>query len=185
MIFFADSQLSVPTTLSMTITVLLAAYHDWTSWRIPNALILGSAVAALMLAAFGYTSPGVGSALLGGLVGLAIFLPLYVLGGMGAGDVKLLAALGLHAGPWLVLDIALGSAIVGGVWSVALLFLRSPTGMLIRERASVFVNTPGHAQPSHWRRKQEPSMKEGSRGTLPYGVVIAIGTLLVLASTAM
>lgn len=185
MSFFEHPPLSMPGVLALAITALLAGYFDWTSWRIPNALVLGSAVAAVMLSAFGFASLGVGSALLGGMVGIALLLPLYLRGGMGAGDVKLLGALGLHAGPWLVLDIALASAIVGGIWSAALLFFRSPTGMLIRERALIRLNVTSQAQVSEWRNKREPSMKEGSRGTLPYGVVIAAGTLLVLASMTM
>ena len=185
MSFFAHPPLSMPGVLALAITALIAAYFDATSWRIPNALVLGSAVAAVMLAVFGYASLSAGNALLGGMVGIALLLPMYLRGGMGAGDVKLLGALGMHAGPWLVLHIALASGFVGGVWAAVLLFVRSPTGMLIRERALLHLNVNSQAQASDWRNKREPSMKEGSRGTLPYGVVIAAGTLVVLASIRM
>ena len=125
---FAESLPSLTTTVSMIFTALCAAWYDWKSWRIPNRLLLPSAAAALIFACFAADGIGLKASLAGGLCGLGIFLPLYLVNGMGAGDVKLLATLGLYAGPLLTLDLALLSALTGGVWAIALLLARGQVG---------------------------------------------------------
>ena len=76
-----------------------ACVTDFRSRRIPNVLTFGSSAAAVLF--LGITSgwAGVVSSLEGWAVGCLLFLPWFLLGGMGAGDVKLLAALGAWAGP--------------------------------------------------------------------------------------
>lgn len=136
-----------------------------------------------MLAVFFPCGMGIAECLLGGLVGIAIFMPLYTLGGMGAGDVKLMGSLGMHAGWLLTLEIALVSALVGGLFAVALLLMRSDPATWLRLKCramlgmTLFSNTPQGIARNH-----PPVMKAGSTGTLPYAVVIAIGTGLVVAT---
>lgn len=155
----------------MLITVWWAAISDWYYWRIPNQLLAASTAVALMLAMFSPDSLTLRDCLLGGVTGLALFLPLYWMGGMGAGDVKLLAVLGLHMG-WLgTLHVALISGLVGGVWAIVLLFVRSPAGSWISHLADSTRST---------NRLPEPRLTHQSRATLPYGVVLAIGSTLVL-----
>lgn len=165
----ANSAMSPSSSVALLMTVWAAASFDWTSWRIPNALLAGSAAAALMLSQFAQNAPGTLYCLLGGVAGLAILIPFYLKGGMGAGDVKLLAVVGMHTGWMNVIDIAVASAIVGGVWSVALL--------VFRLRSSECSQLPNAT-----RRGRMPLMAANSRGTVPYGVVIAIGTTAVLAA---
>ncbi len=160
-------------------TAWAAAGFDWRSWRIPNALLAGSAAAALMLALFAPHAPGIATCLLGGLAGLALLMPFYIAGGMGAGDVKLLAVIGLHAGWMTVTEIALVSALVGGLWSFVLLYLRSPAGAWIAVQGRrVFAGT----DKSPGSRQSAPKMGGNSRATIPYGVVIAIGATVVIAA---
>ena len=61
---------------------------------------------------------GAGSSLLGSLVGAAVFLIFYLAGGMGGGDVKLMAGFGALLGPKLLLEAALWTAGCGGVMAV-------------------------------------------------------------------
>ena len=96
----------------------LASLWDIRTSRIPNALTFGSACVAF---AFFLVSAGVrGFALSGAgwLFGLALFLPFFLLGGMGAGDVKLLAAFGAWLGPADVLWVAIYGCIAGGALAV-------------------------------------------------------------------
>ena len=67
--------------------------------RIPNVVTFGGAALALVTAAATGGVSAFGLAAGGWLVGLLLFLPLFALGGLGAGDVKLLAALGAWLGP--------------------------------------------------------------------------------------
>ncbi|WP_028103200.1 A24 family peptidase [Pseudoduganella violaceinigra] len=96
--------------------VIQAAASDLAWRRVPNVLVLAGLLLALLLH---WRVGGGGSLLAQGLagagVGLLLFMPLYVLGGMAAGDVKLLAMAGSFLGPWQALQLALWSAMAGGV----------------------------------------------------------------------
>lgn len=97
----------------------LACVSDLRTRRIPNVLTFGATAAALIT--FGVTDglAGIGGAAAGWAVGMALFLPLFLLRGLGGGDVKLLAALGAWVGPGPAVWLALWSAIAGGVLAVA------------------------------------------------------------------
>lgn len=163
--------LSPLSTAAVLITAWWAAASDWYHWRIPNQLLAASMAVALMLAMFTADGITLRECLMGGVTGLALFMPFYLMGGMGAGDVKLLGVLGLHMGWVATLHVALISALVGGVWAIALLFARSPYGTWLSELGDGGAST---------RRTAEPRLKQDSRATLPYGVVIAIGCTLVM-----
>jgi prepilin peptidase CpaA len=179
MLLFSHAAVSHTATLGLIVTVLVAAWHDWFSWRIPNRMLAASAAAALMLALFAPGAIGLAASLQGALTGFLIFLPLYMLGGMAAGDVKLLATLGLFAGPMLTVDIAVYSFFAGGVWAVLFLLAQTDTGMLLGlklkslagERIAHYFTQP--APPPNLKIAQ-------SKGVIPYGVVIACGTLAAL-----
>ncbi len=103
---------------------------DWEQELILNKVVYPSMVAALLIAAFqpqpwlgSWPFSGVANAALGGGIGLVLFLLLVVIsrGGMGWGDVKLAALIGLAAGYPLVLVALLIGAILGGVVGVILL----------------------------------------------------------------
>jgi len=173
-----DASLASHAIAGLLIVAMLAAWHDWFEWRIPNRLLAAGCAAALMLAAFAPNGLGIALALAGGLTGFALIWPFYWVGGMAAGDVKLMATLGLFAGPAAVIDIALISFLIGGVWSVILLFNRTTVGALIYARIKSMpwniLNFP--------QRATQPKAYAKSRGVIPYGVVIALG---VVASTSL
>jgi prepilin peptidase CpaA len=101
-----------------------ACVTDLRARRIPNALTFGSALAALAFHLAVGGIPGLGWALCGWLVGAALFFPIFALGGMGGGDVKLLAALGAWVGPADAVFVGLYGAIAGGVMALAVGFAR-------------------------------------------------------------
>ena len=80
---------------SLAVAAALAAtVCDLRARRIPNALTFGAAIAALIASTWSGGLAGAQTSLLGWLLGLALWLPFFALGGMGAGDVKMLAAIG-------------------------------------------------------------------------------------------
>src|SRR5215470_8397126 len=94
----------------------VACATDLRTRRIPNVLTFGAALAGLM---FQFATGGVGAlgqAALGWLLGALVFLLPFALGGLGGGDVKLLAALGAWLGPadavWLVLYTGIAGAVM-------------------------------------------------------------------------
>lgn len=101
------------------VIAVIAAVWDLQTRRIPNLLTFGAALAAIVIHLWLQGPAGAGWAVAGWLVGVAFFLPFFALGGMGAGDVKLLGALGAWLGPGPVVWVALFSLIAGGIIGLA------------------------------------------------------------------
>lgn len=154
--------------------VLIAAWNDWRNWRIPNSLIAGGIASALMLAIFTNGGIGIRACLMGGTAGLLFLLPFYFAKGMGAGDVKLLATIGMLTGPKIVISITLVTFLIGGVWSLAVL----AGEVLCFRRYRPWIMTRHQHQCTQTRAS--PKLLSWSRGSIPYGVVIALGTLITL-----
>lgn len=161
--------------IALTISVV-ACLYDVRLRRIPNVLSLGGALAAF--ACLGVTQGGwaLGNSIAGWLVGLAIFLPLFLLRGLGAGDVKLLACIGAWLGPALVLRAGLYGAIAGG--AMALLVALS-TGYLRTAVDNLYVLL-SHFRVMGIRPHPELTLERGTGPRLPYALPIAAGTLAAL-----
>src|SRR5205823_9278005 len=105
----------------MAVAVALAAsIFDLHSRRIPNVLTFGAAFAALIVSGATGGPSAVGASAAGWMVAAAVWLPFYLLGGMGAGDVKLIAAIGAWLGPAAVIHVALYTAMAGGVLALTI-----------------------------------------------------------------
>jgi prepilin peptidase CpaA len=130
-------------------------------WRkIPNWLTLSALVGGLVLQVVRFGPPGALVALTGATLGLAILVPFYALRAIGAGDVKLLAALGAVLGPLALVSVVIYGALVGGVIAAVMLAKRHE---LRRSLTDIMTN------PTNLRR---------GGATAPYGVAIASGVYL-------
>jgi prepilin peptidase CpaA len=138
----------------------VAAVADVWTRRIPNWLTFGTLILGVLLNTWLHAFEGALAALAGAALGLALLLPFYALGMIGAGDVKLLAALGALIGPQALVSVAVYGAIAGGLMSVVILGLN---GRLLGSLNSMLV------------RRQLPSR---SGATAPYAVAIAAGVVL-------
>jgi prepilin peptidase CpaA len=94
---------------------VVATVWDLKTRRIPNFLTFGSALVAVAVHVYAGGWAAGGWSVAGWFVGVAFFLPFFALGGMGAGDVKLLAAIGAWLGPGPAVWVALFSLIAGGI----------------------------------------------------------------------
>lgn len=103
---------------------LAATIVDLRSRRIPNLLTAGMAGVGIGLAASGLSGLTLAASLFGIVLGLALMLPGHLLGATGAGDVKLMAAVGAIVGPAIVVSAFLFSAIAGGVLAIAVAIRR-------------------------------------------------------------
>ena len=112
----------------------VAVYHDIRTHRIPNMLTLLGLLAGLLLQIIGHGLHGVTSGLLGAGVGLVCFAPFYLRRAMGAGDLKLLAAVGAFLGPQGAFFAALFSLLAGGLGAIGYVLWRG-----LRAAASSFV----------------------------------------------
>lgn len=156
--------------------VLIACIPDLRTRRIPNALTFGAAAVAIAFHAATSGLAGAGWSAGGWLLGAALFFPLFALRGMGAGDVKLLAAVGAWLGPAEVLWVALITSVAGGVLALVVAAMHGYLRQAGANIASLLMQ---------WRvigiRPVEPLTLKGSRGPrLAYAVPIAVGTLVTL-----
>lgn len=166
--------------ISMAVLLILltvAAWCDVTSYRIPNLLIgIGLVVGLLIRLSFGGVTellPG----LQGLLVGIAVLLPLYLLRGMGAGDVKLMGLVGVFLGPLHVLGALFGTLLVGGVLSLLFAMHIKKLNILLANVKQMMV---GAAFKLLVRQMPTLEANAVSAGKLPYGLAIGLGTALYL-----
>jgi prepilin peptidase CpaA len=156
--------------------LIVACISDLRTRRIPNALTFPAVATALLFHLLTGGWSAAGWSIAGCLLGFFLFFPLFALRGMGAGDVKLLAAVGAWLGPSQVLIVALATSLAGGVIALAVALGH---GYLKAACRNVWVLLV------HWRvtgvRPLEDVTLTGSRGPrLAYAVPIAIGTLVTL-----
>jgi prepilin peptidase CpaA len=158
-------------TLPLAATVLgasaWAVREDLLAHRIPN-LLTGSVLGVglvLQLALGGWGA--LGQATLGVLVGLAVLLPFYLLRAMGAGDVKLLAALGALLGPHWALIAGIGTLIAGGILAGAYLLAGALRAALVPAGA------PWSLRILNARERAQQLRRE----RFPYALAIAVGAL--------
>jgi prepilin peptidase CpaA len=158
------------------VLVALACVSDLRTRRIPNALTFGAAVAALLFHGTTAGTSGLATSIGGWMLGAALFFPVFALRGMGAGDVKLLAAVGAWLGPLPVASVALITAIAGGAIALVVSLMH---GYLRTALTNVWMLL------MHWRmcgiRPLPDVTLEGVRGPrLAYAIPIAIGTVATL-----
>src|SRR6266700_502919 len=98
-----------------------AALTDLRTRRIGNRFILTATAIGLLINVATAGWEGARQSGLGWLVGVGFLLVPFVFGTLGAGDVKLLAAVGAWEGPRFVLLAAVFACVIGGVWAIAYL----------------------------------------------------------------
>ena len=106
--------------------VLLAAavVTDLKSHRIPNILLAPALSLALLFNTMHAGPDGLIVAVGGLTVGLAMLMPLYLVGGMGAGDVKLLGVVGCFLGPWGAVVAGMGTMMIGAICGIVVIAWR-------------------------------------------------------------
>ena len=148
-----------------------ATVIDLRTRRIPNALTAGMASLGIGLAAAGATGVSVPGAVFGILLGLLCMTPGYLLGATGAGDVKLMAAVGALVGPALVIPAFLFTAVAGGVLAVIVAASRNRLRATLAQTGKL-VTAPGDAP------RELKAATSVSR--FAYGPAIAAGTVLAV-----
>ncbi len=160
---------------------LLAGAWDIRTRRIPNWLVLPALLLGFLLNGFLFYGPGLLRAAAGFGLALLIYMPMYILRGMGGGDVKLMAALGAIAGwrYWLAIFILTG--LLGGVLAIVLTLAKGRfrrtlwnVGFIVSELIRFRAPHLGRA---------DLDVENPKAVTLPHGAVITLGVvaLLVLA----
>ena len=160
----------------VTITLVVAAIIDGKQLKVPNWITFPMILSGWVFNTTVLGWEGLGLSLVGTVVGLALLLPAYAIGGMGAGDVKLLAGVGAWVGSTVTFYAFCLSAIIGGVIAVAMVLCRRGWNkhktqffMILNEITTV--GSPTELATIAAERKSSMLL-------LPYGIPIAIGTIL-------
>jgi prepilin peptidase CpaA len=164
--------------LVMVPGILWASWIDYRQRRVPNWLNAAIALAGFGVQAYFNGLSGVGTGALGLGVGFAVLIVPWLMHGMGAGDVKLMMAIGVWLGPWMTFLSFCAGAMVGGLIAAVMIL---STGRLWQAygNLAVIMDKCSHATTLFSEYGSTKSFGSSSQ-LLPYGVPLTIGTLLIL-----
>jgi prepilin peptidase CpaA len=173
-------------TIPLLITLsagVVAAVTDVRSFQIPNVVTFPLLGAAILFHTMASVGGGIGFALLGGAVGFACLILFYVLGAVGAGDVKLLTAVGAWIGPggafvlFLVAAVLMGLYATGLTWWQGTLQQNLVKATFILRQGMTIVKHLGEEE----RVEQVVRTDDRRRRLIPFAVMVLGGIALLAA----
>lgn len=163
-------------TASIVCVAAIACAIDIRERRIPNWLTFGAALLGIGYQVYTHGIEGFLTGGTGWLVGVAVFFLPFALGGLGAGDVKLVAALGAWLGPSEIVWLALYTAMAGAVLAIAVSLVR---GYLRQALSNIWLLLM-HLRLEGFRPLPELTIHHGKGPKLAYGVAIFAGTMVTI-----
>jgi len=164
---------------AIVLFVLLAAAvaTDLRKHRIPNLLLLPAFGGALLLHGMNGGIDGLISASGGFMLGLAMLLPMYLVGGLAAGDVKLLGVVGSIIGPWGVFVAGMATMMAGAVFGIAVIIWRRLPSVP-ESRTARLLSTPDTGLHTATATQSVAHKKRVTH--IPYAPAIAVGTIAAI-----
>lgn len=173
----------------VSFVLIVAAVIDGIQLKVPNWLTFPMIISGWVFSAMAYSMAGegwmvgLGWSLAGTAVGLALLLPAYAIGGMGAGDVKLMAGIGAWVHCWITFYAFCLSAVIGAVIAVIMVWrsgkMKKHSGQFVSILNEIMtVKNPEKLATIAAERKSTMML-------LPYGIPIAIGTIMYFAWTGL
>ena len=166
------------TLVNITLLIPLAiiiTYYDVRYRRIPNAFVLATLGAGIAINAIFTGLPGVAASFAGCVLGFGLMFMLHVFGAMGAGDVKLFAAIGAVTGASLVVPTFIVVILTGGLLAVVSIIRAGMVRTTMHRVLQIFVGMlPGWEMPKF-------AVPTDRTHTLPYGVAITMGSIISIA----
>ena len=164
----------------LEVLVIVAAIWDIRTRRIPNWLTLSGVLLGVALNTFLFEINGLWFSLKGLSVAFGVYFILYLLRAMGAGDVKLMAAVGAAAGWGNWLGILVLTSVAGAVAGLLLVAFK---GRLRRTfgNLGIIITSLGRGR-APYKESPELDVSSDKALSLPHGALIAIGTLGFLAA---
>ena len=159
----------------VSVILILAAWIDGKELWVPNWITFPMLLSGLIYSSWVGGWGGLGGGLLGMCMGLACLLPLYAVGGMGAGDVKLMAGMGAWLGCRITLEAFVVSVLVGAVMAVAMVLWRGTWKRHYENLLAIFSEWIVIRNPRELSRIAEE--RKPTMALLPYGIPICIGSI--------
>lgn len=157
----------------LTVVTVVSLITDLRDRKILNSVVVPAVVLGIGLNAWNNGTVGVVLGLEGFLVGLGIFFIPYLMGGIGAGDVKLMAAIGAIKGPVFAVWTGLGAGVAGGLIALVVLIRQKKLiAALRRIWFTLLLVAVGKR-----RESLECLDKQEYSASFPYGLAIALGVL--------
>jgi prepilin peptidase CpaA len=158
----------------VSVVLVVAAVIDGWIYKVPNWLTFPFFLMGLTYCASAGGARGLGWSLEGAALGLTLLLILYAIGGMGSGDVKLLAGVGAWIGPWLTLQAFVATALAGGVIGLGMIVWYGEyfrlLGMVHLGQEILTVRNPV-------KLAELAEARKPTRLKLAYAIPIAVGTI--------
>ncbi len=172
--------------------MIAAAVIDWWKFKVPNKLTFPLIISGWVLglcnnfglgAGFDDVGGGLGAALAGTFLGMALLLPVYAIGGMGAGDVKMTMGFGswigaffsFSPGMWIIVYAFCAGTIVGGIIALGMIIVRGnykQNAGHVKEIVGDMFSSQGVGDMADKANRRRPRWHR-----LPYGVPLCIGFL--------
>lgn len=174
----------------LLVLLFLAVSNDFIKHRIPNKITFSAILSGILFQAFTFGIPGLLSAAGGLVTGLILFLPFYLKGGMGAGDVKLMAALGTFLAPFNTFIAAALALLAGGV--LAGLFIiysffsaKIRSGQLKGCASESFNSIRMVIYTRQFTPSKQLAGNDQPTNRFPYALAIATGSIIVLSRESL
>ncbi len=168
------------------VSVLIAGGLDLWTFRIPNLLTIPLIITGLFYHTMMSQLTGLTGSVCGLLIGTLPYLWLCLRGGMGFGDLKLMAGVGAWLGPWITLHVLIVSGLATGCYSLGILLLNANSDV----RTASVVNHADKLSESHLSGTQIHncstelvnvlSREDRRYHAIPFGAMVALGVMVAV-----
>ncbi len=169
--------------VAVALATLAASVTDLWKFKVYNVLTLPTLLLGLIVSSILGGWSGLGSSLLGAGLGFGLLVVFFAVGGVGAGDVKLLAAVGAWLGPYLTYQVFIASALFGGLYALVLVFSR---GGVLAMMVEMIHARQTLLSPSSWKLptstiEGEVQRHDRRRRLVPYAAMTCLGYFATMA----
>jgi prepilin peptidase CpaA len=171
-------QQELTSTASALLCACIGSIHDVRTRKIPNTLCGPAMVAGIAMHAAWGGWRGASDSIFAGICAGAIALLFWFAGGMGAGDVKLVAAVGCIAGTAPLAMVLMSTAVAGGMIALAISIYHGRLREALRNAAALVV----HHQREGLKPHPELNVDSANANSLPFALPVAAGCLATLCS---
>ena len=154
----------------------IAGISDWRSRRIPNWLTVSGLLLGIVMNSALRGWPGAKASLLGVGLGLLLLLPFVLIRSLGAGDWKLVGALGAFLGPQRLIAVLFVTVLIAGIMALLLIIWKGRVRQTLRNIAHLLAALFSFHLPG-----AELSLENPDALKVPFGVAVAIAVILYSA----